>query len=178
MDDRLVRTINVTDLCQFIGSWTANLQGSSRYAVRTSLDGCDDGCRPLLWPGGMETVRQARSTANYSAFYNGHFDHDPAVQVDNAPGIITAFTSLPRDFSVLDAECVYGGSLSNDSLKVCARQVGQGVAAGKLSLSVPDVHTDFWCNRLGSVSTASQRRQPMRRGFFMEASANEMDSQD
>jgi hypothetical protein len=171
MDDRLVQIIGVTDLCQFIGSSASNLQGSSRYAIRTSIADCQSGCRAILWPGGIETVRQARFSANHSLFGDSHFDDISAIQIDNAPGFITTFTQLPHGFMFEDADCVYSGSLSNDSIKICARQIGDGVATGKhllyASLSLWSMLT-VWVHRLGSLSAAAQRHQSLQRRTRLE----------
>jgi hypothetical protein len=84
----------------------------------------------------MDGVRQVRSSANYSVFNGGYFDDVSAVQIEKAPGFITSFAQLPEDFMFDEVECVYGGQFSNDSLKICVRQMDQGVAAGRLTPSI------------------------------------------
>jgi hypothetical protein len=80
----------------------------------------------------METVRQVASTLDRSIFYGGNLSNVDVVRIENAPGFITTFRGLDPGFTFdLDQDCIFGGQLNNDSIKVCIRQVGQDVAAGK-----------------------------------------------
>jgi hypothetical protein len=97
----------------------------------TSMDGCDNGCRAFLLPGGLELTRQFAPSLNYSIFYHGVLDGAESIRIDNAPGFITVFQT-PEPKLVFDplVECVYGGKAINDSLQICVRQVDHSIAVG------------------------------------------------
>jgi hypothetical protein len=85
----------------------------------------------------METVRQVAPTLDRSIFYGGNLSDSDVVRIEHAPGFITTFKGLDSDFTFdLDRDCIFGGQLNNDSIKVCIQQVGQDVAAGKSNSSL------------------------------------------
>jgi hypothetical protein len=134
LDNRILNIIPTADLCQYFSTWSSSLQSNNRYATSTSIENCKKDCRALLWPGGMETIRQVSPYLNNSIFYGGHFNNVDAVRVDHAPGIITTFRSLNPNFTFdLDQDCIFGGQLNNDSLMICNKQVGHSMAVGKCS---------------------------------------------
>ncbi|KIM95435.1 hypothetical protein OIDMADRAFT_134537 [Oidiodendron maius Zn] len=131
IDLRVLKIVPISDQCQFLQSWTASLLTNSKYAKDTIMNGCNDGCRAFLLPGGLELVRQFGPFLNYSIFYGGVFDGAESVRIDNAPGMITTFQT-PETELTFDpvAECIYGGKAINDSLQICMRQVDHSIAVG------------------------------------------------
>lgn len=102
--------------------------------VGTSFHGCGEECRALLWPGGLETVRQICDGIPYlnqSIYHGGYFDDVSVVRVNNAAGIITKFERFDSEF-VFDVvqDCVLGGQSNNNGLKIFTRQVDHSMAVG------------------------------------------------
>jgi hypothetical protein len=93
---------------------------------------CDEDCRALFWPGGLETIRQQTSQLNISIFNGGHFDDVEAVNVQHSPGITTIYRGLDSNFTFdYQQDCIYGNQVTNDSVKICMRQLGDDVALGR-----------------------------------------------
>jgi hypothetical protein len=93
---------------------------------------CDKGCRALFWPGGLETIRQQTSQLNISVFNGGHFDDVEAINIQHSPGITTIYRELDSNFTFdYQLDCIYGNQVTNDSVKICMRQLGDDVALGR-----------------------------------------------
>jgi hypothetical protein len=133
VDVNLLKVVPVPELCQYFTTWSSSLQVNSRYSTEISMPDCDDdNCRSLLWPGGLETVRQVAPYLNTSLFHDGHFENSDAVQIPHARGFTTTFRDLDQKFTFdYKTDCVFGGlSLDDDAFKICVKQVGDDVAAG------------------------------------------------
>lgn len=135
LDNRVLTHLPIADLCQYFLTWTSSLQSNSRYATGISVHGCKKECRALLWPGGLETVRQITDgIPNFkrSIYYNNTFNGVSAVRVNDAPGIVTTFDTIPSDFKFsLAQDCVLGDQFNDDSIKICVKQMGQSLALGR-----------------------------------------------
>jgi hypothetical protein len=134
VDTKLLGLVSTPDLCQYFTTWASSLQGNSRYAAETSIDGCGDDCQALVWPGGLETVRQVGPYLNTSIFHDNYFDNVDAIRIASAIGWVTTFKTLPEDFMFDNKkDCVFGGKINDDGFKVCVKQMGDDIAAGWVS---------------------------------------------
>ncbi|KAI9164058.1 hypothetical protein HJFPF1_05693 [Paramyrothecium foliicola] len=131
VDTKLLNMIQTPDLCQYFTTWASSLQGNSRYATETTLDGCGDDCKALLWPGGLETVRQVGPYLNTSIFHDGSFQDVDAIQISHVRGYTTTFRDLdPTFFFNVTEDCIFGGQMNRDGFKICVQQRGDDIAAG------------------------------------------------
>jgi hypothetical protein len=131
IDLRVLKLVPASDQCQFLHSWSASLLTNTKYAKDTTMDGCGNGCRAFLLPGGLELARQVAPTLNYSIFHGGVLDGAESIRIHNAPGLISTFQTPEAELTFDPVvECVYGGKAINDSLQICVRQVDQSIAVG------------------------------------------------
>ncbi|CAG9990788.1 unnamed protein product [Clonostachys byssicola] len=131
IDIRLVDMLQAAELAQYYTTWSSSLQSNSRYAIETRMEGCETDCRALIWPGGLQTVRQISNVLNSSIMHDGIFKNDEAIKIEDAPGFITTFSGLSSNFTFdVEKECALGGQLVDDGIKICVKQVGLDVAVG------------------------------------------------
>jgi hypothetical protein len=80
-------------------------------------------------------IRQAHPSSylNHTLFEGGNFDGVDTIEVENAPGMLARFDKLPKDFDFDPAGCTYTGSRINNTLVVCAQQLGKSLAVGMWS---------------------------------------------
>uniref|UniRef100_A0A8H7KCC1 Uncharacterized protein n=1 Tax=Bionectria ochroleuca TaxID=29856 RepID=A0A8H7KCC1_BIOOC len=79
---------------------------------------------------GLETARQYNPLLKHTVFEGGIFDGADSIQIEHAPGMLATFERLPADFSFDPAGCTYAGERINNTLVMCAQQLGQSLAVG------------------------------------------------
>lgn len=118
----------------YFAIWTTSLLSNTRYAVGTSFDACDQNCRSLILPGGIEIARQFNASLNYTIFDGGLLDDATTVRIKNVPGMILTFETLRSDFLFnpdnISDDCVFGGEMINDTLQFCVKQINYSLAVG------------------------------------------------
>ncbi|CAG9939740.1 unnamed protein product [Clonostachys rosea f. rosea IK726] len=123
--------LTTADLSMYFYSLTSSLLLDSRYAIQHRFPGCSqEGCRSILLPGGLETARQYNPLLKHTVFEGGIFDGADSIQIEHAPGMLATFERLPADFSFDPAGCTYAGERINNTLVMCAQQLGQSLAVG------------------------------------------------
>jgi hypothetical protein len=172
IDLRTLITIPASDLSMYFAIWTASLLSNTRYAVDTPFDGCDENCRSLILPGGIEIARQFNTSLNYTIFDDGLLNNSTTIRIENAPGLILKFETLEDDFlfnpDSVSGDCVFSGEMINDTLQFCVKQVNDSLAVGmciQISLSQCEstVLRKDTLGRLGRVSTRPSRHEEMQR---------------
>ncbi|VUC22589.1 unnamed protein product [Clonostachys rosea] len=123
--------LTTADLSMYFYSLVSSLLLDSRYAIQHQFPGCSqEGCRSMLLPGGLETARQYDPLLKHTVFEGGSFDDAESIQIEHAPGMLATFQRLPADFSFDPAGCTYAGERINNTLVMCAQQLGQSLAVG------------------------------------------------
>ncbi|CAH0016651.1 unnamed protein product [Clonostachys rhizophaga] len=122
--------LTTADLSMYFYSLTSSLLLDSRYAIQHRFPGCSQGCRSILLPGGLETARRYDPLLKHTVFEGGTFDGADSIQIEHAPGMLATFERLPADFSFDPAGCTYTGERINNTLVMCAQQLGQSLAVG------------------------------------------------
>jgi hypothetical protein len=111
--------------------WIPSLLSNGQYSKSFPVDGCTDGCRSYIFPGGVDTARQVYPTLNYSLFAGNVFDNPDTIRINDAAAFITVYRDVEGGFAPdLTTDCIYGGQAMNDSLQLCVRQDGDGIIAG------------------------------------------------
>lgn len=104
------------------------------------MDGCGDGCTSVILPGGLELARQVFPSLNHSMFDGDLFDKAETIRIDNAPAFILTFQNSTWGGSLTvnpEVDCVFAGQQINDTLQMCVRQDGDGIAVGKSRKQTP-----------------------------------------
>lgn len=134
IDLRTLITIPASDLSMYFAIWTASLLSNTRYAVDIPFDACQDNCRSLILPGGIEIARQFNSSLNYTIFDDGLLNNSSTIRIENAPGLILTFDTLQDDFlfnpDTSSGDCVFAGESINDTLQFCVKQINHSLAVG------------------------------------------------
>ncbi|KAK0714139.1 hypothetical protein B0T26DRAFT_784142 [Lasiosphaeria miniovina] len=144
LDNRVLEVASTAEVLVYFSMWVSSLLSTSKFAVGFALPDCGNSlCQALVLPGGLEMSRQHRPLEpflNYSIFHDGTFDNAQTILIENAPGFVAEFRSLGESMTFDPVgECVYGAGLINDSLQLCARQMGNSLAAGNCPQKLLDV---------------------------------------
>jgi len=133
LDSFVLRLFSATnDIAPFVEHWTGMLLQHPRLAVPWSLESCQESCDAYFLPGSLGQIVSPKSGMSWVSEKFG-FDFD-TVQVHQAPGIALTFTRPPyEDFAPKDCT-EYHSETGAQSLYLCGRQVGNSIAAGKLSM--------------------------------------------
>jgi hypothetical protein len=130
LDNRVLDIVPAATLCLYMQGMASSLLTNNKYATSFPMDGCDTGCTSLILPGGIELARQVGPSLNHSMFEGGLLDNAETIRINNAPGIVTTYRNISDITFDPVGDCIYAGQAINDTLQMCARQVGQSIAVG------------------------------------------------
>lgn len=146
IDMRIVDATSAADEAMYFATWSSSLLTNPRFARPFPLPGCDDHCRSVMIPGGLELIRQVGPWLNRSLLQGGVLDDAQAIRVDNAPGFLMTFERLGDDFAFnRDTDCIYAGKHVNNGLLVCVKQLGDSIAAGWVGCPI-ELYKNGSCN--------------------------------
>jgi hypothetical protein len=83
-----------------------------------------------MQPGGVDIPR-LRDNSSQTLLDTGRFESADAIQIYNAPAIITEFDLPPRDLVFGTDDCQFFTPISNDAINVCIKPTESGAVIGE-----------------------------------------------
>jgi hypothetical protein len=110
-------------------SWTPNLLSVPQFIWKLPpTNQCADDCVTYIQPGGVNIPRIRGENSSQTLLETGHFQAADAIQIYNAPAIVTEFDKPPNDLIFETDECEIFTPISNDAIKICIKPADFGTA--------------------------------------------------
>ena len=122
MNPVVLNYIPTSTMAVYFLTWTPNLLGIPQFIwTLPPTDQCTNDCVTYIQPGGVEIARLWGENLNQTLLETGHFELADAIQIYNAPAIVTEFEEPPNDLIFETDECEIFTPLSNDAIKICIK---------------------------------------------------------
>ena len=129
MNIAVLDSIPTSIMAVYFSTWTLSLLSVTQFIwTLPPTNQCTNGCVTYIQPGGVDIARVWGKNLNQTLVKTGHFERADAIQIYNAPAIVTEFDDPPNDLSFETDECQIFTPLSNDAIKICIKQAEFGSA--------------------------------------------------
>jgi hypothetical protein len=123
MNPVVLSNIPTSIMAVYFSTWTLSLLSITQLIwTLPPTNQCTNGCIMYIQPGGVDIARLWGKDLNQTLLETGHFELADAIQIYNAPAIVTEFDDPPNDLIFETDECEIFTPLSNDAIKICIKQ--------------------------------------------------------
>lgn len=131
MNSTVLDLIPTSTIVVYFLSWTPNLLSVPQFIFELpSTHECTGSCVAYMQPGGVNIPR-LQYNSNLTLLDTGRFESADAIQIYDAPAIITEFDLPPSDFHFETDDCQLFIPISNDAINVCIRPTDSGAVIGE-----------------------------------------------